>query len=71
MMSKTERDLVYDVAQRAREIAEHTMHTLRLLASEKEPEPTEADLRDEFRGWSRGQLIEKILTDEFAGDSDV
>jgi hypothetical protein len=60
-------DIVYMVSKRAGELANMKMDDLRhQLTSDKYGRVGFA--RSEFRGYSRGELIDHILTDEFVED---
>lgn len=60
---KDTNDVVYDVARRAAELADETMDYLRERAATYYGEPRSlTSIREQFRGWSRGELISEILT---------
>ena len=62
-MAKTKTDLVYKMAERAKILAEETLYLLRIQAADYADTPSQA--QQECKHMSRGQCIEKILTDEF------
>lgn len=62
--AKNVNDIVYAVAERARELAGEKMDDLRLILC-NDPEGRIGNARSELTGYDRGKLIEAILIEEF------
>jgi hypothetical protein len=56
-------DVIYAVAKRARELANESMDELRLTLTSSAEGSLHA-ARQEFTGYTKGELIEAILTEE-------
>lgn len=61
--------LIGDIAVRAKELANMSMDDLRQVLSSDEYGSVHA-ARQEFKGWSRGRLVEAILYDEYCTEFD-
>jgi hypothetical protein len=59
---------IYECIARARDLADMPIEVIRKIACTSD-NPSKKNLRDEFRGQSRGKLIEAILMDEFDVDN--
>lgn len=59
-----ETDLAERLAKRAGVLADKSIEELRLIATQSD-DPKSADMRDEFRNMSRGDLVTLILGFEF------
>ena len=62
-------DAVYAVAALAKELCDRSIDELRLALS-SDPEGRLGPTRSEFAGVTRGELIERLLTDEFCDEDD-
>ena len=68
-MQKTYNDLVFAIAQRAKDLADMKMPHLREANGFNCDTAHEAREKDKYK--SRGDIIEEILTEEFLEDFDV